>query len=58
MASHLFGLTQNIVASSEWQKCGLKYVIHSPGWPVWTSDEHAYTEQWNYEGMVSISRVF
>jgi hypothetical protein len=28
MASHLFGLTQDMVARSQEQKCGLKYVMH------------------------------
>ena len=31
MASHLHDLTQDIVAVSKWQKCGLKYVIYSLG---------------------------
>jgi len=45
----------DIVAGSQKQKCGFKYVIHSPGRPGWTSVEHTYTEQWNYAGMISIS---
>ncbi len=40
----------DIVGISEMQKCGLKYVIHTPGGPVWTWVEHTQTEQWNYEG--------
>jgi len=29
MASHLFGLTQDIVVVAKWQKCALKYEIFS-----------------------------
>ena len=45
-------------AAQKGQKCGLKYVIHISGGPVWTSVEHTYTEQWNYAGMISICGVF
>ena len=47
--------TLDIVADSQWQKWGLKYVMYTPGGPVWTSDEYAYTEQWDNSDMVSIS---
>jgi len=53
---HFLGLNQDIVVWSPEEKCGLKYVIHTPGGPVWTSVEKTYTEQWNYAGMVRISK--
>ena len=43
-------MTLDIVGIPEMQKCELKYVIHTPGGPVWTWVEHTQTEQWNYEG--------
>jgi hypothetical protein len=51
-------MTLDMVAGPQEEKCGLKYVIHISGGPVWTSVEHTYTEQWNYAGMISICGVF
>ena len=46
-----------MVVASKWQKCGLKYVMHTTSGLVWTSIEHTHAEQWNYAGMISISQV-
>ena len=48
---------QHVVVWSQRQECGLKYVMYTPGGPVWTSDEYAYTEQWDNSDMVSISKT-
>ena len=37
----LLNLAQSVVAWSQEEKCGLKYVIQTSGGLVWTSDNHA-----------------
>ena len=54
---HFLSSNQDIVVCSQEQKCGLKYVIHTPGGSVWTSVERTYIEHWNYADMISICRV-
>ena len=56
-APHLLSSNQDIVALSQEEKCGLKYVIHTPGGSVWISVERTYIEHWNYADMISICRV-
>jgi hypothetical protein len=55
---HFLSLNQDIVAGSQEQKCRLKYVMHTPGGPVWTSVRHTHAEQGNYADMISICEVF
>ena len=55
---HLLSWNQDIVAWSQKQKCGLKYVIHITDWPVWTWGNNYCTKHWNYADMISICGVF
>jgi hypothetical protein len=51
-------LGQNVVAGTSENKCGLKYVIHTTDWPVWTSCIQAFTLHWDHADMGRIPEIF
>jgi hypothetical protein len=47
-----------VVAGTSENKCGLKYVIHTTDWPVWTSCIQAFTLHWDHADMGRIPEIF
>jgi hypothetical protein len=48
---HFLSLNQDIVARSQEEKCGLKYVMHTPGGPVWTPNGNSEKERGGSTGL-------